>query len=584
MDIEKKLDTIVEKYHLIERTYFRDSLSDIICTELKEAIKKYGNKIVVRGVKYHENGDYSLCKLVENVGNITAVVDQNPFSDKLVISSEKTVDFFGDLWNPSKEDCDIYLIDAVSKGRNIYYEVKEKLEPKGIYVIDLYRDLRIKHSIIVDRSFDDYRDEYDYTYNLLGQARKDFLLEKSLENLKKVLGTCLIVRDFVSFFKYAAEEEERIKDDEDLQKLRAEVDSLLKEIRDRFCLRGKSIGNKDIMIHWVDQVSYNEGKLLPQMRAKMQDGVDFENAYTHTPYTQPAVRMIFWKEFRKEGNGGGRYEERELKDSELYQGILSEGYGFEVCGYLNQILYKDYSQDCNKENVASGMHYFRMMNRILNSEKPVVGIVHILNETHEPYMSPEADGENRAFEFYDSYGSAQKKIELSAQYIDDVIDFYDRLLGKNVINIYMSDHGKWEDIDRRRFKDEAMHTLLGITNIGVCGKVKRLFCYQDFSKLMRWVLQMAKPEEMFFNDIPIYSEGFKTVIRERTKAYEEICAGYCGLNFADEKYVCLENGTEYYYKKSDGESRNYIADEECRERVEYLRFRCRECKKSVLEN
>ena len=105
------------------------------------------------------------------------------------------MDFFGDLWNPSKEDCDIYLIDAVSKGRNIYYEVKEKLEPKGIYVIDLYRDLRIKHSIIVDRSFDDYRDEYDYTYNLLGQARKDFLLEKSLENLKKVLGTCLIVRD-----------------------------------------------------------------------------------------------------------------------------------------------------------------------------------------------------------------------------------------------------------------------------------------------------------------------------------------------------------------------------------------------------
>ena len=97
-------------------------------------------------------------------------------------------------------------------------------------------------------------------------------------------------------------------------------------------------------------------------------------------------------------------------------------------------------------------------------------------------------------------------------------------------------------------------------------------------------MEAAKPEEMFFNDIPIYSEGFKTVIRERAEEYEEICEGYCGLNFANEKYVCLENGTEYYYKKSVGESQNFIDDEECRERVKYLRSRCVESKKIVFGN
>lgn len=584
MDIEKKLDSIIEKYHIAEKVRFQESLSDIICFELQGAVKKYGNKIVVRGVKYHENGEYYLCRLVDNIGNITAVVDQNPFSDKLAVSSEKTVDFFRDSWTPSKEECDIYLINAVSKGRNIYYEVKEKLEPKGIYVIDLYRSIRIKYSIIVDRPYDDYQNEYDYTHNLLGKVRREFLLNKSLENLRRVLGTCLVLRDFVSFFKYMEEEEERIKSEAELLELKAEVEDFLRGIKEELRSRKKTVGNKDIIVHWVDQISYDEGSLLPKMRSRMQNGLDFANAYTHTPYTQPTARMIFWKEFRKDRNVFRGYEEKKMEDSELYQKIVSEGYHFEICGYLNQILFKDYSRDYNKENVVSGMHYFRMLNCILNSEKPVFGIVHVLNEAHEPYMSPEADWENRAFEFYDSYRSAQEKIVLSARYADDVMDFYDGLFGDGMISIYMSDHGKWEDIDRRRFKDEAMHTLLGVTNTGICGKVERLFCYHDFDKMVRWVLEAAKPDEMFFNDIPIYSEGFKTVIRERAEEHEEICAGYCGLNFADEKYVCLENGREYYYRKSDGESRNYIEDEEYRERVEYLRSRCDECKKSVFGN
>lgn len=583
MNIENKLDTIIEKYKLSEKVYFRDRLSEIIKMELRAEISKYGNKIVIRGINNHEDGEYALCKLVDEIGNVKAVVDQFPFSDKLCITSDKEVPFFSSSWLPSKEECDIYLINAFSKGRNIYYEMKEKLEARrGIHVIDLYRIIRIKYSIIVDRPYDDYRNEYDYTHHLLGNVRKDFLTDKTLENLKKMLGMSLILRDFVSFFKYMDEETDLIEDKKEFQEMRGEVESLLIEIKDKLILRKQKFDKKDIIIHWIDQVSFEEGDLFPKLRNRMRSGLNFLNAYTHTPYTLPTARMIFYKEFWKRESVVGKCEDRVIEDSALYQNIESEEYKFEIFGNLKQVLYNDYSQEYNAENVVTTIHYFRLLNFILNSESPIVGMIHISCETHEPYMSPEVDWENRAFEYYDSYISAQKKIVASALYIDEVMGFYDDLYGSGTINIYMSDHGKWEDVDRRRFKDEAMHTLLGVTNAGICGSVNRLFSYQDFDKLIKWVLEMAKSEEMFFNDVPIYSEGLKAVINERVQENEEICAGYCGLNSPDDKYVCLDNGTEYYYKKTYGESQNNIDDKDYKERVEYLRHRCNELKKAFL--
>jgi len=295
--------------------------------------------------------------------------------------------------------------------------------------------------------------------------------------------------------------------------------------------------------------------------------------------------MIFWKQFRGENfrELSGRYEERELKDSGLYRQILDAGYELEILGLLKQIVYQDMDTYFDV-STASGVLYFQMLDFLLNSEKPVFGMIHILNETHEPYISPEAGLENTTFEFSDSYESAANRIAVSAEYMDEVIDFYDSLLGEKVINIYMSDHGKWEDIDRRRYKDEAMHTILGVTNTGICGKVERLFCYRDFDKLVSWTLEMAKPEEMFFNDIPIYSERFKAAIKARTDDMEEICAGYNGLNTRTDKYLCLENGKEYYWLKEEGETENYIHDRKYEARIKQLRSRCIELRDAMLEH
>lgn len=583
MDINKELDLIMDKYNLGRLKYLRESLGEIIKNELENAVRLYGNRIVVRGIKYRENGDYSLCALAEQCGDITAVVDQKVFSERLLLPSGKEVPFHEIDWKPSKEICDIYLINAVYKGQDIYYQEQERLGDQGIYVMDLYKIIRMKYSIPLDKAFDEFTEEIDYTHNRIWLAREKFLQDRSWESFQELLGECLSLRDFVSFFKYANEEKEMISQKETLGNLKEDIETFLKKIKEEFDKKKERQEYRDIIVHWIDQVSYGERMLLPGLEKKLESGLAFQNAYTHTPYTQPTVRMIFWKQFRGENAAGtpGGYDKRNLKDSELYNRIQDAGYELEIFGFLKQIIDKD-ADTCFAMPTASGALYFQMLNVLLNSEKPVFSMVHILNETHEPYMSPEAGLENTSFEFSDSYESAAKRITISASYMDEVIDFYDSLLGEQVINIYMSDHGKWEDIDRRRYKDEAMHTILGITNIGVHGTVERLFSYRDFYKLAGWVLEMAGPEEMFFNDIPVYSKHLKIGIMERTGDTEEICAGYSGVNTRTDKYVCLDNEKEYYLLKKDGETENHMDDRKYADRINRLRMRYLKLRNAML--
>lgn len=232
--------------------------------------------------------------------------------------------------------------------------------------------------------------------------------------------------------------------------------------------------------------------------------------------------------------------------------------------------------------VASSFHYWRFLRDLLLSEKPVLGIVHIFGETHEPYSSPESVVKNYSYEFYRSYNASKEKIRRSAAYADRVIQFYTELFGAKTVNLYMSDHGKWEDIDRRRYKDESMHTFLGITNLGIRGEVERMFSYQHFDLLIDWLLKMASQEEMFFCDLPIYSEGFKRAIMERGEENTEIVQGYTGVRTDLDKYVRLDSGQEYYFIQPD-ETHNRIQDPQHQKRIRYLKLRHETLKEKVIQ-
>ncbi len=188
---------------------------------------------------------------------------------------------------------------------------------------------------------------------------------------------------------------------------------------------------------------------------------------------------------------------------------------------------------------------------------------------------------NMSYGFHKSYKTESEKIERSAAYADCVIDLYTKLLSVHTVNIYMSDHGKWEDTDRRRYKDNSMHTILGITNLGIRGEVERVFSYEHFDVLTDWVLKMAAPQEMFFCDYPIYSSGFRGAIMERGAGGTDICEGYSGVKTDIDQYICLDSGQEYYFTHCDGEH-NHIEKTEYLSRIQYLRMRHKEMKERII--
>lgn len=593
MDIEKQLDKIMEQYGISYYCYYKDSLAEIIEEILQEMVEKYGTKIIIRGLKKSNVGEYPILSLIEKKAEVVGVVDKAPFAQRVRFlgkQGEKTVPFRKDDVEIKKEDCDIYLINTLYHGKNIYYEVKKHMEAKGIGVIDLYKVIRVKYSMAPSKLYEEYDGERDFSYNQVWYSVNSFRANRTQENLKKLLGVCLYLRDFTSFFRYVEEGKKIIEKSEELQKLVKEVQEFLKEIKVQIQAREKKMECKDVIVHWIDQISYSELSLMPKLQERIKKGLFFENAYAVTPYTRPVARMIFWKEFRGIAdenfrNRNGEYEEKTLEDSGLYKKIRQADYDFQVCGYVKQILEQEaVGTEMCEFSVATTVHYFQMANKLLNTTKPIFGIVHILNETHEPYISPEAGLENKSFEFQAPYEESEDKIQISATYADEMMDFYAKLLGDKMIGIYMSDHGKWEDIDRRRYKDMAMRTILGITNIGMKGQVERVFSYQYFLELVDWVLKMAKPETMFFNDLPIYSEGFKAAIRERTEDVMEIYSGYKGVNTSIDKYVQLDNGEEYYFLKSEHEKSNHIHNMKYRERVDTLREQCQKLEEKLYTN
>lgn len=583
MNAEKELEVLILKYKMETSDLLKDHLADIIREILEGYVKKYGPKVIVRGIKRSDAKYHPMLSLIAEKTEIIGVMDKVPFAEKVCISEDKEVPFI-DI--NKTVDCDFYIINSLYSGKDIFYEIKQTLEQSEIGIVDLYQDIRMKYSMCVSRIYEEYGSERDFSYNRLKESLNNFRKKPEKKSLKRLLSVCLSMRDFVAFFRYVREGNCIIQNDEELKNLVSEVRLLLDKIRIQLKLRyKKGNGGKDIVIHWIDQLGYDELQLMPKLQERLQKGLFFNQAYTVTPYTRPTARMLFWKEFRgvTDLSISGSYRKWDLKESSMYQHIINANYEFGCFGLVKKILDANMEKDemC-EESIASSMHYWNMVTKLLRSKKPVFYIVHVLQETHEPYESPEVVLVSKSYEFQNSYEASKDKIEVSTKYADEVVDFYSEILGENIASLYMSDHGKWEDIDRRRYKDEVMHTFMGITNIGISGKVDRLFSYQYFDELVAWILKMLKPQEMFFCDIPIYSKGFKAVIKEREENDTDICKGYKGIKTPHDKYLKMDSGEEYYFQVAD-EQNNRIEDLSCEQRINNLRRRCASLQQEIIQ-
>lgn len=580
LDINNELDCILKKYGIYKKDLLRTRLETAICQIVSESIKKYGKRIVVRGLKYSENG-YPLLKLLSEYGNIIAVVDKKPFADTVCVDKQMELNIL-DLEHATDIECDVYIINSKYQGKNIYYDVISSKQNKC--VIDLYTEMRVRYGILGPKLFEEYEEEIDLSSNKIRDAYILFERERNIENLESLLGKCLINRDFITFNEVLDGATDLIEGNERIYTLREEIDGLLKEIKKCIAERRKK-QKQDIIMHWIDQVGHDELEMFPKLSNLMEKGICFENAYAVTPYTVATELCLFYKDIPTllDRNAINKLMEGGINSSFLYKTVTDKGYSFVLTGGMAA----DWPHSKNEYTefmVASSVYYWNMLNSIINSEKPVFGIVGCLAETHEPWMAPKCSENNPSFEFYGSYQLSKSKVATAAQFYDEIINFYTDMLGVHTVNIYMSDHGKWEDINLRRYDDFAMHTILAVTNIGITGKVVRLFSYRYFLQLIDYILFCADGEtqQHVFGDTELRSVGFQKVVQSRVKEVTEsdeqmkelqsdICSGYQGIKTDYDTYIKLGNGKEIYFLNEDKKQTNQIKELRYRSRIEMLR-------------
>lgn len=578
LDIFSEIKKITDKYKINTQKYLKDQLEKVMGEIFEKAAQQYGKRVIIRGIKTTEEKIHPLLAFIDKYLDIVGVQDLSLKDEFVYVSPNKKVPVIP--LTDSLPECDIYLINARVKGLSIRFEMEKKIDQNKIFIIELYYLLRRDYGIWTGKNYELYNEEYDYTNRRVKDALKEDKINKSEKSLLHLLGQCLCLGDFTSFRIIKESEIGRIKESILLEEFINEVELLIDRIKEEFKVREKLLnGKKDIVWQWIDCVSYDKLPTLTRVEKRMRKGVFFTQAYTQTPYTRPTLRSIFWKEFRKidsDTETRGKYIPKDLRDSALFNLIENYGYEFEAFGYVKRCLDPEYAWSEEGEGyTVSCVSYLKMLDRILKSDKPCFCIIHIFLETHPPYACPWENITGGGYAFASDYKDMKKKIDISAQYADQVIDFYSDIMGEQTIGIYMSDHGEWGFIEKRRYKDESMRILLSLVNMGIKAEVSRIFSLIDFDYLVEWILKMNNvlKEEMIFGDLELYSERVRGYVERKQGDTEDICAGFSGVNTAIDKYCILDNGKEYYLLKEDHEAINHIDNEKYSKRIEYLKDR-----------
>lgn len=568
LDIFSRIDSINQKYGINTNRYMKELLERMIEEIVEKAADKYGRQVVVRGVKAMDSDNYTFpfLNLVEKHMDIIAVQDQIFTKPQSICLNGKTIPAF-----PIGEEipaCDIYLIRAMRNGQVIAYENRD-LKNRGIKILDIYNDIMNENGILPRKPYELYDKEQDYSIYRIKEAYRIFENVRNEEAFLSLLGQCLFLGDFVSLSKYREENRCMVAKWNRAKSFLLDVDILIQDIREAIQERNKKFSKKDILWHWMDTISYEELELIPLTHKRIKSGIVFTEAYTPTPYTKPATKAIFFQEFHTSDSLETKY----LEETTIYEAITSLNYDFCIFGHINTILRSNNPKLQPLDNhTASSFLYLKMLQAMISADKPGFYLVHTLIETHTPFSSPWENFPMERNVFWHTYKELYPKISASASYADHVTEFYSELLGEGTIGLYMSDHGKYQFHTERRYKDRPMHIFIGITNLNIKAEISRLFPIKDFEKLIQFILYMNDNRvEMLMGDRGIYSEKLRINIQTKGGDVQDLLAGYTGVKTLTDKYVLMDNGTEYYFLKEEGETKNYINNMEHKERIDYLR-------------
>lgn len=563
MDINKKFNSTLLKNGVIE------VLSCDKAIEALQSIKAYltsGHKIGLYGVGIEAEG--LLHFILGHIPNfkIDVCFDQ-------LIRNYKYKNIIRDAAVKPIE-CILNLnVDCVILGsylnKQLFFEELNNVGYQG-RIIDLFDYLEG----YIDDHYADYRMAYETRQAYLGADGSN-----KIELLQKLIKEYLLLKDFENSFYYI---EEYISNHypgyEQYKKLQTDLKLFLQEIKEYIAARNK----RDIIINWVDALSYYDIYKFPFLQQKAKGGVCFENAYTVMPWTTETTKTILYGEYPIEGKLF--LKEQLSKDTVKLLRILSEnGYGFGYCGMPRVAKLFDewviapvacydnkYSGSMQKQWDALGI--------LCQSETPMCILIHSLRETHEPFICGEGDTFIRFGSTVKDWSQELciKQADISGKYIDKQIAFYEKYYGENAIEIYMSDHGR---VGNSPMNEKKIHTMLIINGRDFQPKsVTSMFSLVKFPELIQSLIMNADDWNNLTDDYVVIQnlDAYDDKVVQdtlsgrlsRDEMYQ--CRGIVTLT---DKYFLYAYGKEYYYNGQENQI-NEIDNPQYKERIQKLRKLC----------
>ena len=462
-----------------------------------------------------------------------------------------------------------YLILGSYAYRQVFYENLDALNYQG-KVIDLFSCLG------------DYIEDHYMDYKTVYQTKQEYLKgDKSdkIELLRKLIKEYILLKDFINAFSCIDEYVKyRYPDFECFRELKEDLLMLLAKIRNTVNQRS----GKDIIINWIDALSYYDIPSFPFLYQKMQSGVSFENAYTVMPWTTETTKTILF----------GKYPIEEklflidrLSESNaaLLKTLDENGYIFGYCGmpkfaklFCDSVV-APVSYFSNKFS-GSMQKQWDAINILCQNEKPMCILVHTLRETHEPFIC----GEGETFNYYGSteetwsQEGCKRQAEISGKYIDKQLEFYEKLYPENAVEIYMSDHGR---VGNSPMSEKKIHIMLAINGSGILREsVNAMFSLVNFPELIKKIVlgqsdwNKLTNEYIIIENLDAYDERVVSTMLSGKFGTDEMyqCRGIVTLT---DRYYLYAYGKEYYFRDR-WSNENEIHNPKYKKRVNELKKKC----------
>lgn len=430
--------------------------------------------------------------------------------------------------------------------------LKHWLREHGIRYIFLY-DLFERNGVVFDKEWDsilpDPAMEW-WTYYDGDPPKQNYIVMELLEqlyeyqaakeaadqrlHLHKAYFLALYIRDFILAAKCAARLKEIGAPQAGSWK---EIEALLAKIRERLQFSEK----KDIMVLWTDAMPYEDIARIPFLKNKMTEGICFDNIFTVCPFTNPTFKALLCGKMPVDDD---TYSIKAIteENSPVYQVLKAHGYDIRIVGDWLTVRPEESSSLCHIPYEPATLGLWDLWRNLIGSAKPVFCIVHNLQESHSPFLSPAvSDGD---------MDKAHLRFERSCGWLSEQYAWYLPSLSKKTLKFYLTDHGK--GLYKNRF-----HTYLVIEGEGIAPRrITDLCSFVDFHRLLAQLLQHHTVNEkelrrqyVEVQDLDTYNAGSAARLIAGKEAIDPSFFGYHGLVTDEYIYLHFTDGREWFVRR-----------------------------------